>query len=99
MGSKKAVIAPASVINTERTDAKMGRSMKKCENFILEASSSNRSFRFADCLPGFARASIPAGCRSLACPRLERLIPGAGDLLRNRSCYLLVDRLSSRDAD
>src|SRR5580692_6644359 len=97
-GSKKAAIAPASVISIERTEAKIGRSIKKCENFILVVSSSNRIFRIADHVTDFAGTILP-GRLAWVCSRRERPIPGVEDLRRNRPCYLPAESLSSLDAD
>src|ERR1017187_4234225 len=38
IGSVNSAIAPSSTIKMDRTDAKIGRRMKKCENFIVGSS-------------------------------------------------------------
>src|SRR5574340_914113 len=72
MGSVNSAIAPSNTIKIESTDAKIGRRMKKCENFTTRGSGLRLRFRGPG-RPGFGRGlMIGFGFRAAA-PGLRHL--------------------------
>src|SRR5580700_2276925 len=88
IGRKKTVIPPARTIKIDRTEAKIGRSIKKYENLIYRLSPANAAFQSPERWIRDSPALVQPDCFAWSCLLPGRLRSGDERYRRNRSYFL-----------